>query len=188
METGVGTLLYMAPEFSTDDKYTYKVDVYSYSLIAYQLITSKPIVPNDEQIWRFVYQIPNGKRPDISMINNQFQIDFLEKCWSNNPNERPSFSKIVKFLKYKKFYSTLDVDLNEVNKYLSLFPDQDPISEYPTVEELFYDHNFSAKAALECPDLLKEIKNGNPRLFSNLAHRIKELIKDLFPKKNGIPD
>lgn len=41
MNSGVGTLLYMSPEIMSNNPYNYKVDVYSYSILVYELITLK---------------------------------------------------------------------------------------------------------------------------------------------------
>lgn len=45
MSTGHGTPLYMAPEILLYDPYTYKSDVYSYSILVYQVITGKDPFP-----------------------------------------------------------------------------------------------------------------------------------------------
>lgn len=121
MSTGVGTIIYMAPEILSGSPYNYKVDVYAYSIIAYELITSQSPISDGENAMSFVIKVPNGKRPDISMLTDQNQIDFLKKCWSGDPSERPTFSQIVSILKDKEFYSKFDVDEDEIFDYLELF-------------------------------------------------------------------
>lgn len=161
MSTGIGTLLFIAPEIMTESEYTYKVDVFSYSFIAYQIITSKDIIPKGEKPLHFSYNIPNGKRPDISMITNQHQIDFLQKCWSNDPKNRPTFSEIINVLKDEEFFSSFDVNINEVNKYLALFPDQSPIKKKNSINDLLHDgQKFTLETILEFDDLISEIESG----------------------------
>lgn len=48
MKSGVGTPLYMAPEVLMGKDYNFKVDIYSFSLIAYKVITGvEPIIENN---------------------------------------------------------------------------------------------------------------------------------------------
>ena len=77
MESTKGTPLYMAPEIITGSPYSYKVDVFSYSIIAYEIITSNSPIPEGENGMFYVYRVPNGKRPDISKLNDQIVIEFL---------------------------------------------------------------------------------------------------------------
>ena len=120
MSTNTGTLYYMAPEIIAEQEYNYKVDVYSYSLIVYELITGNlPIV--DSGSFKQMQSVLSGKRPDISMIHDNSARQFLEKCWSNDPNERPTFNEIVTSLLSEQFYSHFDIEVDEVNYYLELF-------------------------------------------------------------------
>lgn len=123
MSTNTGTLYYMAPEIIAEKEYNYKVDVYSYSLIVYELITGNlPIV--DSGSFKQMQSVLNGKRPDVSMIKDQAALQFLQKCWSNDPEERPNFKEIVDSLCSEQFYSHFDIDEEEVNYYLEQFEDE----------------------------------------------------------------
>lgn len=127
MTSTKGSPLYMAPEIITGKPYTYKVDVYSYAIIAYEIITSLSPIPKGENGMLFVYQVPKGKRPDISTIKDKNITTFLSKCWSNDPNKRPTFSEIVDILKDPKITSYFNIDYDEVNKYIDLFADESHI-------------------------------------------------------------
>ena len=54
MQDYKGTPQYMAPEMFTDDYYTYKVDVYAFSLIAYELLTGKKPYEKIEYSQRYI--------------------------------------------------------------------------------------------------------------------------------------
>lgn len=121
MKGGYGTPWYLAPEILQKKSYSYQVDIYAFSFIAYELITG--VVPFEEyrDNSKLFKDVQKGIRPDLNVINNSNIRDFLKKCWSNEPSERPSFGSIVKELltdKYKKFFN---VDENELSAYLNHF-------------------------------------------------------------------
>ena len=95
MKTYAGTPLYMAPEIINRKSYNFKVDVYSFSIIAYQTIVGNPK--------QFEF--------DLSQINGRQNQLFLEKCHSETPSERPTFYEICCFMTQKEF---LDVFNEEI--------------------------------------------------------------------------
>lgn len=102
MDSAVGTPLYMAPEILSSEKYNYKVDIYSFSLIAYQLITKK--------------------RPpvDISLIQGEENQEFLRRCLSKDPIERPTFDEIVEEIVKDRFIKSFGtVEEKEIYQYLN---------------------------------------------------------------------
>lgn len=123
MQSGVGTPLYMAPEILSDKPYTYKVDVYAFSLIAYELISGKPPFEHYTSIFRLQQEVQQGKRPDLTYIFDEDIRLFLQKCWSSNPTERPTFNEIVEEIltdRYKQAFSAND---EEIEEYLDLYND-----------------------------------------------------------------
>ena len=97
-EKRVGTPLYIAPEILLNEKdpYSYKVDVYSFSMIAYQLLTgNSPYYEKNFKKERHVLNaVVNGVRPDLSIIPDAEIAGFLQRCWSSDPLERPNFEEI----------------------------------------------------------------------------------------------
>ena len=118
-----GTPLYEAPEIFEGLSYTYKVDVYSFSFIAYELLTGSPLFTNINT-YRFQYDIVNGKRPDLSLIHDKEICKFLEKCWSANPNVRPTFNYIVEEIMKERYRNYFNADESEVEEYLDLFDEK----------------------------------------------------------------
>lgn len=130
METFIGSLAYMAPEILTSQPYDSKVDVYSFGLVAYEIITSnKPFSDKDTQK-TIMRDVPKGKRPDVSMITDKNLVSFLENCWSNDPDQRPTFVQIVDILKNEFLLNYFSIDIDEVNNYLKRFPDEEPIYDF----------------------------------------------------------
>lgn len=95
-----GALLYMAPEVWQSEPYSRAVDVYSFSLILYELLEAR--VPFAE--------MPRGSREEITAITDRASMgdrpsftdprwkqdmqQLVSECWSPFPEERPSFSNI----------------------------------------------------------------------------------------------
>ncbi|RHZ85542.1 hypothetical protein Glove_64g51 [Diversispora epigaea] len=57
-----GVLPYIAPEVLSDKEYTKAADVYSFGIIAYEIVTPYPDIPHDKDL---AMKICNGLRPKI---------------------------------------------------------------------------------------------------------------------------
>ena len=123
----VGTPIYMAPEIFLEEKFTYKVDVYSFSIIAYQLLTGKEPFPEIKTIFKLQKEVTSGKRPDLKCINDEYIRSLLNKWWSMKPDDRPSFHTIIEEIKDGRFKRAIGVENNhEVEKYLNIFTNRLP--------------------------------------------------------------
>lgn len=121
MESYKGTPAYMAPEVFSDDSYTYKADVFSFSIIMYQILTGKEPFPKIKSVFNLQSEIEKGKRPDLTFIKDESIKIFLNKCWSSNPNERPDFKEILKEIQNEKYMKAMSVNRTDVSNYLKLF-------------------------------------------------------------------
>eukprot|EP00040_Diaphanoeca_grandis_P015153 m.77111 g.77111 ORF g.77111 m.77111 type:complete len:782 (-) comp24979_c0_seq1:273-2618(-) len=101
---GVGTPLWMAPElFSKSIKYGPEIDVYSFGIVMWELITMKQPWADDikKQGVQFssamIEAVVAGRRPSIPDRHafSPTYIALLHKCWAGEPFERPNFSAIV---------------------------------------------------------------------------------------------
>ena len=103
----------MAPEQFISMLYDNKVDVFTYSMILYELLTlEKPWSnkKNFDQFTLFKY-VSDGLRPVIRdrEIPEKY-IELINNCWDSNPSGHPSFKTIVKvFVDYKDWYFDLDI-------------------------------------------------------------------------------
>ncbi|KAK8835279.1 hypothetical protein M9Y10_026482 [Tritrichomonas musculus] len=124
MQTFKGSPVYMAPEVIMDEEYNYKTDVYSYSIIFYEVFSGKSPYTGYKSIYRLLDDVKNGKRPNLNHIVNEDIKNFLNRCWSSNPTERPTFAEIVEQMKSERYLQIFEVDDEFANKYLILFNDQ----------------------------------------------------------------
>ena len=107
MTRGVGTFDWMAPElWSSDGIYGKPVDVYSFSMILFELSTlklpySSGSIPDQDQLAlqeSIKRDIINGYRPSIDDVTHVDIANLIEMCWEHDPKKRPSFVQIVEYL------------------------------------------------------------------------------------------
>lgn len=89
-----GTLKFMAPELvqgRTD--YNEKVDIYAFGVVVY-LVLNQGEYPQIS-----LADVGNGIIPQIPDSFTKFSKSLIEKCWSKNAADRPSFDEIFDLLK-----------------------------------------------------------------------------------------
>lgn len=90
-----GTPYTIAPEIFRQEEYNEKTDVYSFSMVLYELYTRQQpyheLMKADE-IWNAVC---SGARPKIPPSCPDRLHKLLEQCWDNDPSARPTFQTIV---------------------------------------------------------------------------------------------
>ena len=128
-----GEEFYLAPEVLKKLEYGKPSDVYSFALLMYEIVTEE--APNVGE---------NGVESKFeSKIPLCYQI-LIEKCWSPNPNDRPTFDEIVSELKNNSQYITKEVDENEFKNYVNFiensqisFDEEKVIDEMDDIFELY---------------------------------------------------
>ncbi|CAI8591133.1 unnamed protein product [Vicia faba] len=103
-----GTYRWMAPEMIKRKSYGRKVDVYSFGLILWELLTGT-IPYEDMNPIQAAFAVVNKKlRPIIPPNCPPAMQALIEQCWSLQPDKRPDFWQIVKVL--EQFQSSLARD------------------------------------------------------------------------------
>ena len=117
----------MSPEVFHDNHYLNKTDVYSYSILLYQILSLNENLYIDSIKIRtlrgFVNHINQVYRPNINVdgISEEF-FDFIGRCWNADSECRPLFIQIVKeFMNKRKDYFTSElIDKKEFDDYIEL--------------------------------------------------------------------
>ncbi|XP_039025508.1 serine/threonine/tyrosine-protein kinase HT1-like [Hibiscus syriacus] len=103
-----GTYRWMAPEMIKEKHHTKKVDVYSFGIVLWELLTA--LTPFDnmtpEQAAFAVCQ-KNARPPLPSSCPLAF-CHLINRCWSSNPDKRPQFDEIVLIL--ERYTESLEED------------------------------------------------------------------------------
>ncbi|XP_047972284.1 serine/threonine/tyrosine-protein kinase HT1-like [Salvia hispanica] len=93
-----GTYRWMAPEMIKEKHHTKKVDVYSFGIVMWELLTA--LIPFDDMTPEqaaFAVCQKNARPPLPSTCPAAFSR-LIRRCWSSNPDKRPHFDEIVSIL------------------------------------------------------------------------------------------
>ncbi|KAL1566193.1 Serine/threonine-protein kinase ht1 [Salvia divinorum] len=93
-----GTYRWMAPEMIKEKHHTKKVDVYSFGIVVWELLTA--LIPFDDMTPEqaaFAVCQKNARPPLPSTCPAAFSR-LIRRCWSSNPDKRPHFDEIVSIL------------------------------------------------------------------------------------------
>ncbi|XP_050514638.1 mitogen-activated protein kinase kinase kinase 13-A isoform X3 [Diabrotica virgifera virgifera] len=130
--TFAGTVAWMAPEAIQELACSEKVDIWSYGVVLWELITCE--VPYDGMNQgAIMYSVGSGKLipPIPSTCPDGFKL-IMQMCWKFNPKERPNFKLICNhleiasvdiFSKYedKTFFETQESWKQEIRSHIFLF-------------------------------------------------------------------
>ena len=99
-----GTLAYMAPEVVLRLPYNEKVDVYSFSIILWQMLSGQMPFKGMTREEHLQQVARDGQRPSLANIMSNSKIPLgmillLEKCWHADYSLRPDFKSILLELK-----------------------------------------------------------------------------------------
>ena len=103
-ELGVcGTFLHMAPEVTSSGEYDHKVDVFSFGMVMFQMFQRTSFA---NYLKRTGFKVTDGHqammrgwRPTIARSCPKGISDLIQKCWSQDPQDRPEFSQILEELR-----------------------------------------------------------------------------------------
>ena len=94
-----GTAAYMAPEVITSDILNEKTDVYSFGILMFEVVTGTRAYAEQSNkgfigAANLLMKVVNGFRPIFSTEVKPTLKQMIEKCWSEDPYKRPTFSEI----------------------------------------------------------------------------------------------
>ncbi|KAG2614304.1 serine/threonine-protein kinase STY46-like isoform X4 [Panicum virgatum] len=114
MTAETGTYRWMAPEVIEHKPYDSKADVFSFGIALWELLTGK--IPYDflTPLQAAIGVVQEGLRPVIPRGTNPKLAQLLEKCWEQNPTNRPDFTEILQTL--NEIAEEVPMDPNKLHK------------------------------------------------------------------------
>mmetsp|Transcript_17053 Transcript_17053/g.26192 ORF Transcript_17053/g.26192 Transcript_17053/m.26192 type:complete len:800 (+) Transcript_17053:160-2559(+) len=99
LEVRAGTVRYMAPEVGLDEEHGLPADVYSFSILLWEIFSlKKPFakVKRTDEFKKIVFE--KGERPKLGKNWSLEMKEELESGWSEDPKQRPSMDDYAKLL------------------------------------------------------------------------------------------
>ncbi|KAJ7514969.1 hypothetical protein O6H91_23G067200 [Diphasiastrum complanatum] len=98
MTPETGTYRWMAPEMIQHRVYNHKVDVYSFGIVMWELITGSLPFQNMTAVQAAFAVVNKGVRPVIPQDCPPALAEIMIRCWDASPDVRPGFSEVVQML------------------------------------------------------------------------------------------
>jgi len=94
-----GSRLFMAPEVARCKAYGFSADVFSFSILFWEVFALQEVFPDMTMNKHFQYVIKRGRRPaSLEHILPEELNTMMTSSWSSYPPERPSFDSICEIL------------------------------------------------------------------------------------------
>lgn len=94
MMSAVGTVHFAAPEILQNEKYTEKVDIFSYGTVLWEIYCRNCVFKGMAQI-EIYNAVVNGDMPDVDVNCDSRYRAMMWECWAKNPVDRPTFRDII---------------------------------------------------------------------------------------------
>jgi serine/threonine protein kinase len=119
MTHSVGTPLYMAPEIFIGGRYSNKVDIFSFGVLLYEIVTGqKPLQDSGNIPFKLFTKVTAGDRAKIPDTVEPFTRGLITRCWDGDPDHRPTFREIFCELRANRFKIFSAVDSLAVEQFL----------------------------------------------------------------------
>ncbi|XP_037815273.1 mitogen-activated protein kinase kinase kinase 7-like [Lucilia sericata] len=98
MTNNSGSAAWMAPEVFEGSKYTEKCDVYSWSIVLWEIIAREKPFKDFDNAYCILWKIHEGERPSPIPDLPEPIKQLMYSCWSKTPELRPSMQYVVEKL------------------------------------------------------------------------------------------
>lgn len=162
-----GVLPYVAPEVLLKKTYTQSSDIYSFGIVAYEVMTGLPPYHDRPYDIDLALGICQGLRPTFNIKIPQLLEDLIKQCWDADPLKRPTANELEKDLSSyydeikEKRNTKFTQQLQEAEEYNQLLPKGIKFPKYKVHPEAIYTSRIlpTKKQITELLQHSKEINN-----------------------------
>lgn len=184
--------IYEAPEILKNERYDYKIDVYAFGILMYEVVTDSFAGNSDSDLKAKI--LNESYRPKFEVNVKEPIQKLIEECWSDDPKDRPSFDEIFDKIATKSDYFLDGVDENEFKTYVDeitgetdttenmlkvIFSDGDEIHKLQKIIDNLADQNDRVikenEELKEKNTLLENDKNEQLKKIQALEEEIRQL-------------
>jgi serine/threonine protein kinase len=125
-----GTPHYAAPELFEEEARTEKVDVFSFGLILYEILAGVAVFPKVLMPLEIIRRHREGKRPVIPSNIDPVMKKLIERCWSPDPSNRPSFNDILESIAANDFRIIPKAQARTIRLYVTGVQDWEQMRDF----------------------------------------------------------
>lgn len=179
-----GALPYVAPEVLQGHPYTQASDIYSFGIVAYELLTSLP--PYYDRRVHDVNQlgvaICQGLRPQFNIKIPSLLADLINRCWDVNPDKRPTANEIERDLRTWQENNEFTKQLREFEEFNNNLPIEIKFPNFQIHGEAFYHSRLlpTKEITIFLKEKIKEELGLLEEKLSFIREKLNEKQKSLF--------
>ncbi|RHZ85814.1 hypothetical protein Glove_60g106 [Diversispora epigaea] len=176
-----GVLPYIAPEvLSGVEEYTKAADVYSFGIIAYEIVTGFPPYPDIPHDKDLAMKICNGLRPKIPFHTPKLITRIIMRCWDARVTHRPTFKvledELWKYYNNYNYRNDKDSEIRiQIENSKKLSKNLELINSTITTPLNYQTH----PQAIYTSRLLNFSKLPKPKNEENFERELEELTKSM---------
>lgn len=123
MTGNAGTPRYMAPEVAKNEKYGYPSDVYSFSILLWEIMTLDKPFDYIKTLPQFNEEVVRRHdRPSLKKVSSPELKSLLEQCWDKDQENRADFPEVCRVL--RKYLSDSEPKRSKLLRHRSTLESQ----------------------------------------------------------------
>lgn len=124
MTNNRGTPAWQAPEVFRDIKYDQRCDIYSFGISFWEMIARQRPFSEITDGMAISWQTHIGRRPPRIKSVPEPLMDLIERCWKNEPRERPSLEEVCEIIQtFLQIFKVTGILLYDVTTGSDAFAD-----------------------------------------------------------------
>eukprot|EP00002_Diphylleia_rotans_P007582 TRINITY_DN1721_c0_g1_i7.p1 TRINITY_DN1721_c0_g1~~TRINITY_DN1721_c0_g1_i7.p1 ORF type:complete len:2527 (+),score=479.25 TRINITY_DN1721_c0_g1_i7:47-7627(+) len=173
-EDNAGSLLWLAPEVILGGEYRDYSDVYSFGIIIWEVMSRRVPFEGAESSVGVAMQVSlEGLRPSTEGIGiPQTIVDIMQKCWAQDPKNRPTFTQVVKDIQGLR-----ELSGSNSSSFASFRREMDADQKWPTGEVCFVVTQLSGS---------EELWDEMPEAIADALHIHNDLMRTILRVQHGI--